>query len=1475
VGAFKAANDITVTSNAGSLALSGDVESTAGSISLSGNGAGAAGTVTVGSVKADAGDVSISGNGAVTTGAVAGLGNSVAISGGGDVSTGETTAGSGVTITSVTGKVSLDGSVGTTDQADGTVSLTAVKGISQAPSMAITTGVLSAINTGSGDITLDSTANSLGDVNAVGVFAAKNTVAGGNVTFFHIGNLEIGSGEIDGISVNGGDIIVRQNTTGDISITQPILTNSVANTITLESFGEIRDSNQGRVASTRLVVRNLGGSGNILLDSVLNDADTIAIRNFATGFDILYVDATDLTVGIAGEGVRTDLGDITLRAGTAITAAAEVHAGQGAQSLPTQVGTTITFIATTGIGQTAAEIIGNNLVVTNVTGAVNLPSLTNDVEQLAALNLGGAITYNDVNDLETGVTRTEAGLPLGYEVVTSGALTLRAGVGGGTATPSILRVVSGLRYGSLALFAGNSGTGAVGTVEYVTTSTGDNAAPGPRGGFAGTLRDMITYGNENTARQTINGFARVQPQTAVFDELHYSVDTITLNAGLPIIVKPLSIDGTRVEAEVVGERVGINGSNITSTSVVNGLTYGAGSSDSVVRGLALYGFKTGAGISLTSGVNTVVNTYAGLDRDGAVPAVRNLVGMELNGRLSTKNTIGNVITDDTQANVIGGNTFAGVMVRGGASSNVIVGNLIGTNADGEDRQNLGDGVRIDSSNTNTVGIRTAQRPDLTAAVSNVIRFNGGSGIRITNASAATRQLGNFVENNLIQDNLAHGVHIVLSSQQTIGGSLQNQANVIGGQAAGAGIYMQSTTGTEIVGNRIGVAGDFSDIGNKVGIRLQASSGNFINTANQIGFNTESAIELLQGSNSNVVSGNYIGATIDENTDLSDAPNGGSGILIQQSLANQVVGGNLIASNVGTGVSIVDAKASNVSQGNVVGANEITRNGGSAGVLIQGGGYHTIGGGAGANIISLSKADGIRIEKGSLTGASIANVITGNYVGTNKFQEDLLGNGGYGISITYGGNNVVEANSVFNNGIDPNNNAATPEYDGIRITGSSANTIGSVALGRGNVVAGNGASGIVIADNVDVTGNGLARLDAGNARFSRSQAGVLKLNDVIVVGGFAYQINRIRNATTFGVLALDGGPVTGVAPTSFQIRTSVLNSNNVVYGNDVYDNVAHGVTVSGSGTKLVTIGQQGTAGRAADGAVNAIRNNGGYGVFVTGTGGVTIQGNSISGNGGLDEDEVSIDGGIRLANGANAGAVAPTVLSAVVEDVSPGNTKVTVSGTVATLGSGTVTVANGRATFSVAQTLVRNDLVVLAGKSYRVSAVNSATSVTLAGAPNSVASSFNTLKANQVNQQYAVDVYLNQPWLGDSQTRLGYQAAEFLGRATVVVSSNGTGDFTVSFSRTSSDTPLGMYVTATTTVTRPATGAVQYSTSEISRFAALVDLPSSLNGTTAADALARARVAAARASSIAGGAPTGTTPAAARPVRRFRSITSSH
>ena len=1210
------------------------------------------------------------------------------------------------------------------------------------------------------------------------------------------------------------------------------------------------------------MVRNLGGSGDILLDSPLNDADTIAIRNFATGFDILYLDATDITVGIAGQGVRTDFGDITLKAGTSITAAAELYAGQSTQLLPATVGTTIALIASSGITQTASQIVGNNLSVNNVTGAITLASLSNDIEQFAAVNTGGPVTYNDVNDFETGVTRTEAGLPLGYEVQTSGDLTLRAGAAG---TPSTLRVVSGLRYGALTLTAGDSNTGAVGIVEYVTTSEGDNPpAPGSRGGFAGTLRDMITYANENKGRQTINGVAAVQPQLATFDELYYSVTDIVLSAGLPTIVQALSIDGERVEAQVTDyARVGISGSKIVSNSVVNGLSYGPGSGGSRVNGLALYGFRTGAGISLASGVNTVTNTFAGLQRDGTVDqGQRNLVGIDVTGRLATKNVIGNIITDDTTANVIGGNTFAGIVVRGGASSNAIVGNLIGTSAADDDVRNLGDGIRIDGSNTNTIGTRNSQRPDLTAALSNTIKYNGGSGIRITGAMAATRALGNAIENNLIDENGAHGIHIVSSAAQTVGGSLFNQANIIGNHIAvtptpsgvtGAGIYLQSTAGSVITGNKIGVGSNFEAIGNSVGIRLQASTGNTINDGNQIGNNLGNGIELLQGSNANRVEGNYIGATINENTDLDVSSNGGGGILIQQSLANLVQGANLIANNAGTGISVVDSAAKNLQQGNFIGGNTVTNNGtaskGTAGILILGGGYQTIGGDAGGNTISLNNGDGIRVSNGSLTGASVGNVFTGNFVGTNKFHEDLLGNTGYGISITNGSKHVIAGNAVLNNGIDPTNESGTIEYDGIRIAGSSSNTVGSTLIGGGNIVGGNGGNGIVITDAVDVAGFGQVRIVANVARFTRAQTGKLRLNDVIVVDTSAYKITLIKNATTMNVTPVDGGP-SDVALVDFQIRTAVANANNVVYGNSVADNTGNGIVVSGLRTNIVTVGQITIPGRAVGGAPNVIVGNGGYGVLVNGTRGVTIQGNSIAENGGLDDEGLPAGGGIQLINGANPGAVSPTIISATVE---PGTTKgyvVSVQGTVAAVGTGSVSVSGGRATFTSAQTLAVNDLVVIGARGYKVTGRTSATSYTLAGAPVTVGSTFSILKANQVGQQYTIDLYLNQHWSGDAESGERFQAEEFLGRATVVIGQGASGIFNVKFNYSSETTPLGMFVTGTTTTTRPQLGTIQYSTSALSRPAAMVNLPGVDTGAgdPAASATARAMALAAGASS---------------------------
>ena len=97
-------------------------------------------------------------------------------------------------------------------------------------------------------------------------------------------------------------------------------------------------------------------------------------------------------------------------------------------------------------------------------------------------------------------------------------------------------------------------------------------------------------------------------------------------------------------------------------------------------------------------------------------------------------------------------------------------------------------------------------------------------------------------------------------------------------------------------------------------------------------------------------------------------------------------------------------------------------------------------------------------------------------------------------------------------------------------------------------------------------------------------------------------------------------------------------------------------------------------------------------------------------------------------------------------------------------------------------------------------------------------------ANQINQQYAVDLYLNDAWEGNAATGSNYQGQLFLGRTAVTVATNGTGAFSITLNSASSNSPLGMFVTATTTATRPATGVARDSTSEFSRTAIAVTMP---------------------------------------------------
>ena len=143
--------------------------------------------------------------------------------------------------------------------------------------------------------------------------------------------------------------------------------------------------------------------------------------------------------------------------------------------------------------------------------------------------------------------------------------------------------------------------------------------------------------------------------------------------------------------------------------------------------------------------------------------------------------------------MLSGNTFDGIYLEGSAAANnLLVGNLVGTNAAGTAAlANKNDGVLIESSG-NTVG--AAVQGD-----GNVISGNSGYGLVFSVAGAA----GNLVLGNRIGTNaagtaagsqpMAEGI-VVTAAGNTIGGSVAGAGNVISGNA-GDGVESNGSTAT--------------------------------------------------------------------------------------------------------------------------------------------------------------------------------------------------------------------------------------------------------------------------------------------------------------------------------------------------------------------------------------------------------------------------------------------------------------------------------------------------------------------------------------------------------------------------------------------------------------------------------------------------------------------------------------------------------
>ncbi len=279
--------------------------------------------------------------------------------------------------------------------------------------------------------------------------------------------------------------------------------------------------------------------------------------------------------------------------------------------------------------------------------------------------------------------------------------------------------------------------------------------------------------------------------------------------------------------------------------------------------------------------------------------------------------------------------------------------------------------------------------------------------------------------------------------------------------------------------------------------------------------------VLDGGSGNLIEGNYLGTDITGTEALGNY----NGVLIDGS-ANNTVGGtvsgsrNIISGNQFDGVLITNAGATgNVVLGNYVGTDVTgTHALGNAAVGVssyQSGGGTTIGGATSAarNIISGNGFGGVTL--GDETG--VADVVVGNYIGTDATGTHSLGNGTgvflAGINSLIGGSGPGQRNVISGNGIGVNmigdqsdvvagnyigtdasgNEALGNTTDGVILeTGASNDLIGGTGAGSGNVISGNGVAGILVrcgASGNAIAGNRIGTNAAGTSYVPNGQVGV--------------------------------------------------------------------------------------------------------------------------------------------------------------------------------------------------------------------------------------------------------------------------------------------------------------------------------------------------------------------------------------------------
>jgi parallel beta-helix repeat protein len=702
----------------------------------------------------------------------------------------------------------------------------------------------------------------------------------------------------------------------------------------------------------------------------------------------------------------------------------------------------------------------------------------------------------------------------------------------------------------------------------------------------------------------------------------------------------------------------------SSSNTIGGTDSGAGN---LVSGNHLDGVFIGVASNGASANNNVLQgNYIGTNVTGSVP-LGNLNGVVV--RQSNDNVIGGTVGG--AGNVIAGsydvffgNPGAGVEVDS-ASGNRIQGNLIGISPVQLQFIENNIGVLLLNATGNLIG-------GTTPAARNAIANNTYANVDIEGGGDNTVE-GNYIGTNgtTALVNAANGVVLHNTQSNVIGGTTAEGRNLLSG-SRDIQVLINGGGDNLVQGNFIGpdptgharllntdnghVQGIFvtNSTGNLIG-GTSAGEGNIISAGGLAGAGY--AISLNGGADGNVVQGNYIGTDV---TGTASLPNS-NGILVSGN--NNLIGGttaaarNIISGNLGDGLDMTGS--GNMVQGNYIGT-DVTGTqalGNNQGIKL---GFqatnNTIGGteeGAG-NVISASRFTGFFLF-------GTANVIQGNYIGTDVTGTKALGNGS-GIAISFGNGNLIggttpQARNVISGnhdygiqlfdagnlvqgnyiGTDVTGTHSLGNTNGVVITGSSI-LIGGTATGAGNVISGNTLYGVEISDSGSsgnvVQGN-IIGADVTGSHPVGNYFGVYILNaaqDNTIGGTDPGAGNLISGNRFFGIYItgtgttgnrvqgnLIGTDTTGMTAVGNVVGVFIGAPNNVVGGttaadrNIVSGNSSEGVTVSNGSGNLVQGNYVGTDVTGTRAIPNGLSGNGDGVIVSDGATNTTVAGNVISGN----------------------------------------------------------------------------------------------------------------------------------------------------------------------------------------------------------------------------------------------------------------------